>query len=238
MVLEVIQETEDWIALNKPSGLLSIPDREGKEISLKSILIERFGEIFVIHRLDKDTSGVILFAKNAVAHKYFSQQFEERTITKIYSGLVAGTLSEKQGTIDLPIGEHPSRKGMMAILTKGKPSVTDFKVIEEFGKYSFVEFNIHTGRTHQIRVHMQKLGHPLVCDELYGDGKPVFISSLKKKKFKLAKDELEERPIMHRLALHASKLSFIDQDGKKYDLEAQMPKDMRALLQQLNKWSK
>ena len=238
MHLDVIQETEDWIALNKPAGLLSIPDREGKEISLKAMLLERFGEIFVIHRLDKDTSGVILFAKNAEAHKYFSQQFEERIITKIYLGLVTGTMEQKEGVIDLPIGEHPSRKGMMAILTKGKPSVTGYKVIREFGKYSFVEFNIHTGRTHQLHVHMQKMGHPLVYDELYGHGKPVFISSLKKKKFKLAKDDLEERPIMSRLALHAAKLSFTDPQGYKYELEAPMPKDFRALLQQLTKWNK
>jgi 23S rRNA pseudouridine955/2504/2580 synthase/23S rRNA pseudouridine1911/1915/1917 synthase len=85
---------------------------------------------------------------------------------------------------------------------------------------------------------MQKLGHPLVCDELYGDGKPVFISSLKKKNFKLAKEELEERPILNRLALHAARLSFNDVDGKNYMIEAQMPKDLRALLQQLKKWSK
>jgi len=231
MQLDIIQETSDWIAINKPAGLLSIPDREGKEPSLKSILQDRFGEIFVIHRLDKETSGLILFAKNAETHKSLSLRFEERTITKLYQGIVTGTLTEKTGVIDLPIGEHPSRKGMMAILRKGKPSVTEYKVQEEFGKYSLVEFNIHTGRTHQIRIHMKNAGHPIACDELYGDGKPVFISDLKKKNYKLAKDDLEERPILNRLALHAWKLSFGD-----IHLEAPLPKDMRALLQQLRKW--
>lgn len=235
MHLEIIEETERWVALNKPAGLLSIPDREGKDVSLKSKLQEKYGEIFTVHRLDKETSGVIIFAKNAEAHRYLSVQFEERIIEKRYLGLVNGVISEKEGRIESAIGEHPSKKGMMAILRKGKPSITDYQVKEEFGRYSMVEFIIHTGRTHQIRVHMQDLGHPIVCDELYGDGKPVFISSLKKN-FKLSKSEEAERPILARLALHAIQLKFRDENGKEYSLEAEMPKDMRALVQQLRKW--
>jgi len=235
MQLAIIDETANWIALNKPAGLLSIPDRKGQDISLKSILQEKYGEIFTVHRLDKETSGVILFAKTADAHRFFSQQFEERTVGKIYVGLVNGILPEKEGTIDSPIGEHPTKKGLMTVIKKGKPSITDYLVKEEFGKYSFLEFTIHTGRTHQIRVHMQSLGHPIVCDELYGDGTPVFISSLKKN-FKLSKSEEEERPILSRVGLHAWRLIFTDEDGKEYSPEAEMPKDMRALLQQLRKW--
>src|ERR1700754_1254723 len=113
MQLTIIEETANWIALNKPAGLLSIPDREGKDVSLKSILQEKYGEIFTVHRLDKGTSGVILFAKNAEAHRYFSQQFEDRTVIKIYQGLVNGIPPEKEGTIDSPIGEHPTKRGMM-----------------------------------------------------------------------------------------------------------------------------
>jgi len=235
MQLAIIEETANWIALNKPAGLLSIPDRKGKDISLKSILQEKYGEIFTVHRLDKETSGVILFAKTADAHRFFSQQFEERTVGKIYVGLVNGIPSEKEGTIDSPIGDHPTKKGLMTVIKNGKPSITDYLVKEEFGKYSFLEFTIHTGRTHQIRVHMQSLGHPIVCDELYGDGRPVFISSLKKN-FKLSKSEEEERPILSRVGLHAWRLIFTDEDGKEYSPEAEMPKDMRALLQQLRKW--
>jgi len=237
MQLAIIEETANWIALNKPAGLLSIPDRKGKDISLKSILQEKYGEIFTVHRLDKETSGVILFAKTADAHRFFSQQFEERTVGKIYVGLVNGIPSEKEGTIDSPIGDHPTKKGLMTVIKNGKPSITDYLVKEEFGKYSFLEFTIHTGRTHQIRVHMQSLGHPIVCDELYGDGRPVFISSLKKN-FKLSKSEEEERPILSRVGLHAWRLIFTDEDGKEYSPEAEMPKDMRALLQQLRKWTR
>jgi len=235
MQLEIIEETEDWIALNKPAGLLSIPDREGKEVSLKAILQDKFGEIFTVHRLDRDTTGVIIFAKTAEAHRFLSQQFEERTVEKRYLGLVNGIPTDKEGRMESAIGEHPSKRGMMAVLKKGKPSMTDYEVKEEFGKYALVEFIIHTGRTHQIRVHAQELGHPIVCDELYGDGKPIFISSLKKN-FKLSKSELEERPILSRLGLHAALLSFTDEDGRKYSLEAELPKDMRALIQQLRKW--
>ena len=236
MQLEIIEETEDWIALNKHPGLLSIPDREGKEVSLKAILQDKFGEIFTVHRLDRDTTGVIIFAKTAEAHRFLSQQFEERTVEKRYLGLVNGIPTDKEGRMESPIGEHPSKRGMMAVLKKGKPSMTDYEVKEEFGKYALVEFIIHTGRTHQIRVHAQELGHPIVCDELYGDGKPIFISSLKKN-FKLSKSEFEERPILSRLGLHAALLSFTDEDGRKYSLEAELPKDMRALIQQLRKWN-
>jgi len=235
MKLEIIRESENWVALNKPAGLLSIPDRKGEEISLKSILQEKYGEIFTVHRLDKETSGVILFAKTASAHRFLSQQFEDRIIRKVYLGLVNGIITEKEGRIESPIGEHPSKKGMVAILRKGKPSITDYKVKDEFGKYSFVEFIIQTGRTHQIRVHMQHLGHPIACDVLYGDGEPVYVSSIKRN-FKLSKLEEEERPILSRLGLHAAQLVFTDEDGKEYSVEAELPKDMRALIQQLKKW--
>jgi len=233
----VIEETENWVAVNKPAGLLSIPDREGKEISLKTLLKEKYGEIFTIHRLDKDTSGLILFAKNQGAHKHLSQQFELRQTKKIYLGLVIGSPEKQQGNIDSPIAEHPAQNGTMIIHRKGKESLTDYEVLEDFGIFSFLEFRIHTGRTHQIRVHMKDIGHPIVCDNLYGDGKPVLVSSLKSK-FKLSKNEEEERPILNRLALHAYRLSFNDITGSLIELEAPLHKDMRATLQQLKKRKK
>jgi len=230
----IIAETEEWVALNKPSGLLSIPDRKGTETSLKVMLKEKYGEIYTVHRLDKDTSGLIVFAKNETSHKLLSKQFEDRQTKKIYQGLVIGSLMEKKGSIDSPIAEHPAQNGTMIIHRNGKESLTDYEVLEDFGIYSFVQFQIHTGRTHQIRVHMKDLGHPVVGDPLYGDGKPVLVSSLKSK-FKLSKDVEEEKPILGRLALHSFQLSFQDADKKMIALEAPLPKDLRATLQQLTK---
>ncbi|TMI65954.1 MAG: RNA pseudouridine synthase [Bacteroidetes bacterium] len=233
----VIAETENWIALNKPSGLLSIPDREGKEVSLKKLLIEKYGSIFTVHRLDKDTSGLIVFAKNETAHKHLSLQFENRSTTKIYQGIVIGSPQNKKETINASIMEHPVKKGTMVINRKGKEAITDYEVLEDFGIYSLLQFQIHTGRTHQIRIHMKDLGHPIACDEVYGDGKTILLSSFKKK-FNLAKNVEEEKPILGRLGLHSQKLSFTDIDGKKHELEAELPKDFRALLQQLRKWKR
>jgi 23S rRNA pseudouridine955/2504/2580 synthase/23S rRNA pseudouridine1911/1915/1917 synthase len=230
----ILEEDENLVAINKPSGLLTIPDREGKEISLKQILKNKYGEIFTVHRLDRDTSGIVVFAKNEEAHKQLSQLFEARETVKIYNGFVLGAPFEKSGTIDEPIAEHPVKKGLMTVYKKGKESITEYEVLENFKLYSWMQFRILTGRTHQIRVHMKHLGHPIVCDELYGDAKPVFISSIKRKKFNLSKDAEEERPILSRLALHASQLKF-GLNSKTYELEAELPKDLRALLQQLRK---
>jgi len=230
----IVFENDDFIALNKPSGLLSIPDRKGIEISLKVLLKEKYDEIFTVHRLDKETSGLIVFAKNESAHKHLSLQFENRQTKKIYQGLVMGSLMEKKGSISSPIMEHPALNGTMIVHRKGKESLTDYEVLEDFGIYSWLQFQIHTGRTHQIRLHMKETGHPVVCDVLYGDGKPVLVSSLKSK-FKLSKDAEEEKPILNRLALHAYQLTFKDTSGKLVELEAPLPKDIRATLQQLGK---
>jgi 23S rRNA pseudouridine1911/1915/1917 synthase len=232
---DIIFENDDFVAINKAAGVLSIPDREGKDPSLKSWLKEKYGSIFTVHRLDRDTSGIIVFAKTEQAHKYLSKVFEERSVEKIYAGLVQGSLAEPKGCIDAPIMEHPVKLGTMVINKKGKASLTDYEVQEELGLYSLVQFRIHTGRTHQIRVHMQSLGHPIVCDEVYGDGRPVFISSLKRN-FKLSKSEEQERPILSRMALHSQLLHFQDEKGEYHTLEAPLPKDIRALLQQLRKW--
>lgn len=233
----IIFENDDFIAINKPSGLLSIPDREGKEISLKKILQGKYPSIFTVHRLDKDTSGLIVFAKNEQAHKHLFVQFEARQTEKLYLGLVTGAPSIPSGSIDAPIAEHPVKLGLMVINRRGKESLTDYEVLQDFGIYAWVQFRIHTGRTHQIRVHMKNLGNPIVKDELYGDGKPVLLSSFKSK-FKLSKNELEERPMLDRLALHAWKLKFTGMNGDMLELEAPLPKDLRATLQQLEKRKK
>lgn len=228
----IIKETEDFIAVNKPSGMLTIPDREGN-IALKNFLQQAYGEIYTVHRLDRNTSGIVVFARNEATHKQLSELFEGREIEKYYQGLVLGKVQSPSGTIDEGIMEHPVKKGMMVINKKGKASVTDYQVLEHFRSYTWMQFQIHTGRTHQIRVHMKHLGHPIVCDELYGDNKPVYLSSLKKN-FHLSKNEEAERPMLSRLALHSWKLKFL-LNGQEYSLEAELPKDIRALLQQLRK---
>lgn len=233
--IEILFENNDLIAVNKPAGMLTLPDRHDTELqSLRGLLQQKFGEIFVIHRLDKDTSGAIVFAKHEVAHKYMSALFEGRDIQKKYVGIVHGTPYPAEGSITEPIAEHPVKKGTMTVHHKGKPSHTDYQVLESFQKFSFLQFIIHTGRTHQIRVHCKHIGHPIVCDPVYGDGKPVLVSSFRKK-YHLSKNEEEERPILSRLALHAHQLSFKDLNGELLTIEAPLPKDMRALLQQLRK---
>ena len=229
-----IFENDYFIALNKPAGILSIPDRTQSEPSLKDRLIEKYGSIFTIHRLDRETSGIILFAKDAETHKFFSKLFEERAMEKYYLGLVHGSPQHQTGNIDAAIMEHPVFKGKMVINKNGKPSLTDYEVLEKFSKYSLVKFQIHTGRTHQIRVHAKNIGHPIVCDPLYGDGQAVLLSGIKKK-FKLSKHDDEERPMLNRVALHSSQLKFKDQQEKEFDLIAELPKDMKALMQQLRK---
>ena len=232
---ETIFENEDFMVINKPSGLLSIPDRKQTETSLKDLLIYKYGEILTVHRLDKETSGVIVFAKNEQTHKQLSELFESRNVEKYYVGLVHGKIQDEKGSIDASIMEHPVKKGKMITHVKGKPSLTDYEVMENFRLYSFVRFQIHTGRTHQIRVHMQHIAHSIVCDELYGSDEPVYISSLKRK-YHLSKNEEEERPILSRLALHSSQLKF-DLNGEHYEFEAEIPKDLKATLQQLRKWN-
>lgn len=234
----IIFENDDFVAVNKPSGLLTIPDRHDNTLdALSTRLKKHYGEIFTVHRLDRDTSGTVLFAKHETAHKYLSQLFESRDVEKYYLGIVNGELPTPAGSINAPIMEHPVQRGKMVTNAKGRPSLTDYEVLESFGIFSLVKLRIHTGRTHQIRVHMKHLGHPIAVDELYGSKEPVKLSAIKKK-FKLGKFTEEETPLLARLALHAWQLSFIGMDDTYYVLEAPLPKDMTAVLQQLRKHKK
>ena len=231
----LIKITDDFIVLNKPAGLLTIPDRHDDQLpSLQTLLKKAYGNIFTVHRLDRDTSGVILFARNEAAHRFYSQLFESRHIRKYYLGLVSGQPEPPQGSIDEPIMEHPVQKGKMVTNRKGRPALTDYEVLETFGLYSLVKLQIHTGRTHQIRVHMKHLGHPIAVDELYGKAVPVLLSAIKKK-YKLGKFTEDERPLLSRLALHAWQLHFTDQNGLIHELEAPLPKDIQAVVSQLRK---
>ncbi len=232
----IIYEDERLIAFNKPAGLLSIPDRFGKEPSLKVLLQESGRKIFTVHRIDRDTSGVIVFAKDEDTHKALNQCFEQRETTKIYFGLVAGKPINEEGSIDAPIAEDFRVLGKMMVHAKGKASLTDYKIIETFSSYTWLQFQIYTGRTHQVRVHAAHLGHSLICDGLYGNEQPLLLSAIKRK-FKLGKYTENEHPLLSRLGLHAALLSFQLED-KNFEFEAPLAKDLQVSLQQLRKWGK
>ncbi|MCD6013594.1 MAG: pseudouridine synthase [Flavipsychrobacter sp.] len=238
MTIETLYEDDDLLIVNKPAGVLVIPDRFDATIASLNKLVEaKAGQkIWVVHRLDRETSGVICFAKNEAAHRYLSIQFQEHAVGKFYAGLVIGIVNPPEGRIEGAIAEHPAVNGKMIVAKKGKLAVTDYKVVEQWPLYGLVQFQIHTGRTHQIRVHMQSIGHPLVCDDLYGDGKPFMLSNIKRKYHLSGKDEAE-RPLLNRLALHAYRLQLVKEDGKEIIAEAPLPKDIGACVKQLNKWA-
>jgi RluA family pseudouridine synthase len=228
---EILFEDDVVVVIDKPAGLLSIPDRFGVEIpNAEAILRKKYGEIYVVHRLDKDTSGVMVFAKSEGAHKNLSLAFENRQITKKYLALVDGVPLPSEGEIEAPIGEDPSKAGKMKVDTKtGKDSSTSFKIVERFRKYSLLELNPKTGRQHQIRVHCAYIGHPLVVDILYGKRKELKLSE-----FKRGYKGSSEKPILGRLALHAKSLTFNHPtSGQELTFEAELPKDIKATLNQM-----
>ena len=237
--IEIIFEDDDLVIVNKPSGVLSIPDRYvADKPNLVKYLNQLFENVFVVHRLDRETSGIICFAKNAEAHKSMSLQFESRTVDKIYYALVEGQVYKQNDTIEKPIGPSLSQAGKMVITSKGKKSVTLYEVLERFKHYTLVAANIKTGRTHQIRVHFESIGHPLAVDEIYGRKSAFFLSSVKLRKYKTGKNK-EERPLMSRTTLHATELSIDHPTTKeRMTIKAALPKDFSAVLNQLRKWGK
>jgi len=235
---EILFEDEAILVINKAAMMLSIPDRHRPELpNIYNLLQAKYGEIFIVHRIDKETSGLLIFAKTAAAHKSLSEQFEGRSTTKKYLALVKGCPFEEQGRINAPIVPHPTQLGLMTVANKGKESITDYTVIEKFKNYSLLECTILTGRTHQIRVHLKHIGHPLVVDSNYGGQEALFLSEFKKRKFNLGKYE-EEVPMLARIPLHAYQLSITHPvSGEVVTFEAVLPKDFRAVLSQLKKWN-
>ena len=233
----ILHEDDRIVAVDKPSGLLTLPDRYDASLpSLKGILTERFGTILTVHRIDRDTSGLVLFARHTEAQRHLSSLFEERSMEKTYLGIVTGSPSTDKGTIDKPIAEHPHIKGRMAVARKGKAAITHYDVLERLGRHALMRFRIETGRTHQIRVHLQDAGHPILCDALYGSAEPLRLSSIKRG-YKPPRGEATERPLMDRLALHAYEISFTDIDGTTRHFQAPLHRDMEACLKQLRKWT-
>jgi len=234
----IIFEDKHLLIVHKPSGLLTIPDRYDVDKSnLLQMLRNDFGEVYTVHRLDRETSGILCFARTEEAHQYLSQQFQDRTVEKVYYALLDGILNEEQGEIDQPIAPHPTISGKMITTAKGKPSLTHYQVIERFKNYTLVEADIKTGRTHQIRVHFAALGHPLAVDAVYGRADAFYLSKVKRN-YHFSKYK-EERPLMSRTSLHAFRLCFTHPaDQTRHCYEADLPKDFSAVLKQLRKWGK
>lgn len=233
MRMDIIYEDENIIAINKEPNVLSIPDRyDSHQANLKGLLKKKFGEIYVVHRLDKETSGIILFAKDSESHKALNEQFQEGIAKKIYLALCA-VPSEEKGIIDNFIAESEFATGTYVVAKKGKRAITEFEVIESYKKYALIRVKIATGRTHQIRVHMKFIGAPLMTDAKYGLSNEFRLSEIKK--YRTKKNE-EERPLLSRSSLHSSFLSVIHPKTKELiSFEAPLPKDMAATIYQLKK---
>lgn len=237
--IDIIYEDDYIVAVNKEAGMLTIPDRySNDQPNLKTSLERKYNEIFIVHRLDKFTSGTIVFCKTADAHQAFSTLWMEREIQKIYVAICEGNPIFTEKMINEPIREHGTKKGQFTVGKVGKPSRTQIKIREKFKTYSLVEADLLTGRTHQIRVHLKHIGLPIVADAMYGQSPQFFLSSIKRKKFNLKKDH-DEIPIMSRQALHAEQLNFEHPfTNEKITLSSGIPKDMRATLNQMRKWNK
>lgn len=234
----IIHEDEHILIVHKPAGLLTIPDRIAPEKeNLVGALQRKYEKVMVVHRLDRETSGILCFARNEAAHRHLSMQFEKHTVDKFYHALLEGVLHHDEGEVNRPIGEHPAIPGKMIVSNSGKPSLTFYRALERFKQFTLAEVLIKTGRTHQIRVHMQSVGYPLAIDSLYGRRSGLFLSEIKGKSFRLGKHSEEERPLMSRSSLHASRLR-IDHPhtGERLEFHTELPKDFAAVLSQLRKW--
>lgn len=233
----IIHEDEDILAINKAAGILTIPDRYNHaEKSLITSLREEYPELMVVHRLDKDTSGIILFAKNKEAHRSLNMQFDDQSIKKIYHAVVGGIVPKDEISVDIPLIQNPGKGGGVLPSPKGKESLSIVKVLKRFRNSTFIEVDLVTGRQHQLRAHVAAIGHPLLIDNLYGENSEFYLSSIKKK-FNLKKHDVEQ-PIISRITMHANSINFLHPSKNiRLTLSAEYPKDFRVLLQLLEKYA-
>lgn len=225
--LDILYEDSDVILINKPKNMVVHPAAGHYTGTLVNALMYHCrGDLSgingvlrpgIVHRIDKDTTGVLIVCKNDRAHNALAEQLKEHSITRKYRAIVCGNLKEDEGTVDAPLGRHPQdRKKMAIVRSGGKRAVTHYRVLERFGNDTYIECQLETGRTHQIRVHMASLGHPLLGDEIYGRAKSPF--------------KLEGQ------ALHAMVLGFIHPTTGEYmEFEAPLPEYFEKLLEKLRK---
>ncbi len=217
------------MVINKPAYVSTLEDRTGAA-SILQLASNYYSGVQVCHRLDKETSGALLIAKNSEAYKHANTQFADRTIVKTYHAVADGVHHLTAKKIDLAL--HVAASGSVRVSRTGKPSTTIATSLEQFKQHTLLECKPVTGRMHQIRVHMAAIGAPLVADLTYG-GKDLFLSSIKKK-YK-PKFEKEERPILARVALHAYSLQFAGLDNNFISIECPYPKDFQTVITQLKK---
>ena len=225
--LDILYEDSDVILINKPKNMVVHPAAGHYTGTLVNALMYHCkGDLSgingvlrpgIVHRIDKDTTGVLIVCKNDRAHNALAEQLKEHSITRKYRAIVCGNLKEDEGTVDAPLGRHPQdRKKMAIVRSGGKRAVTHYRVLERFGNYTYIECRLETGRTHQIRVHMASLGHPLLGDEIYGRAKSPF--------------KLEGQ------TLHAMVLGFIHPTTGEYmEFEAPLPEYFEKLVEKLRK---
>jgi len=224
--IEIIYEDSDIIVVNKPKGMVVHPANGNPDGTLVNAIMAKCkdglsgigGELRpgIVHRLDKDTSGLLIIAKNDLAHIKMSEQIKEREVKKIYIALVKGIVQENEATINMPIGRSDKDRKKMAVRKDGKEAITHFQVKKRYLHHTLLEVKIDTGRTHQIRVHLSEIGHPVIGDMVYSKGKNEF--------------GVEGQ------MLHAKKLEFIHPTtSKKLSLEAKLPEYFEEVLQKLDK---
>ena len=221
--LDIIYEDKDVLIVNKPKNMVVHPAPGHYEGTLvNAIMYYCHNDLSgingvlrpgIVHRIDKDTTGSLIICKNDEAHRKIAEQLKEHSITRKYRAIVYGRISNDEGVVDAPIGRHPTDRKKMAINERnGKPAITHYKVLERFEKYTYIECQLETGRTHQIRVHMTSIGHPLLGDEVYGSAKCPF--------------KLEGQ------TLHAMTIGFIHPSTNQYvEYEAPLPEYFERLLQ-------
>lgn len=217
--LDIYYEDADVLVVNKPKGMVVHPSNGHFTGTLVNGLMYHCKDLSgingvlrpgIVHRIDKDTSGLLMVAKNDYAHEKLAAQLSEKTVTRKYFALVHGNIPHEAGTIDAPIGRDPADRQRMAVVDNGKDAVTHFRVLERFDRYTFIECRLETGRTHQIRVHMKYIGHPLAGDPKYGPKKTIDFGGQ---------------------ALHAGVLGFCHpRTGETLTFEAPLPDDFAHLL--------
>lgn len=227
MDLDIVYEDEDVILINKPKGMVVHPAPGHTTDTLVNGLLYHCKDQLsgingvarpgIVHRIDRDTTGILIVCKNDTAHQSIAKQLKEHSITRRYRALVHGNLKEDKGTVEGPIGRHPVDRKKMAINERnGKPAVTHYEVVERFGNYTYIECALETGRTHQIRVHMASIGHPLVGDEVYGPVKCPF--------------NLQGQ------CLHAMVFGFVHpRSGEYLEFSAELPEYFQELLEKLRR---